>query len=135
MALTGQLATYETLEVERNFAQQAYTSALSSLEKARVEADRQERYLAVYSTPAVPQYPLYPRRILGDESFKKKSQAVFKEKLPNSRIVMVSHSMSQIRTYCDCGLLLTRGGIWYYAAVEDLIAAYSESMTRTARNS
>ena len=63
-ALTGQLATYETLEVERNFAQQAYTSALSSLEKARVEADRQQRYLAVYSTPAVPQYPLYPRRIL-----------------------------------------------------------------------
>ncbi|TWG99905.1 capsular polysaccharide transport system permease protein [Mesorhizobium sp. J18] len=63
-ALTGQLATFETLEVERNFAQQAYTSALSSLEKARVEADRQQRYLAVYSTPAVPQYPLYPRRVL-----------------------------------------------------------------------
>ena len=72
---------------------------------------------------------------VGDESFKKKSQAVFKEKLPNSRIVMVSHSMSQIRAYCDCGLLLTPGGIWYYDAVEDLIAAYSESMTRSARNS
>lgn len=63
-ALTGQLAAYETLEVERNFAQQAYASALSSLEKARVEADRQQRYLAVYSAPAVPQYPIYPRRAL-----------------------------------------------------------------------
>lgn len=63
-ALTGQLAAYETLEIERNFAQQTYASALSSLEKARVEADRQQRYLAVYSAPAVPQYPLYPRRAL-----------------------------------------------------------------------
>lgn len=63
-ALTGQLAEYETLEVERNFAQQAYTSALASLEKARVEADRRQRYLAVYSSPAVPQYPLYPQRLL-----------------------------------------------------------------------
>lgn len=63
-ALSNQLATYETLEVERNFAQQTYASALSSLEKARLEADRQQRYLAVYSTPAVPQYALYPRRIL-----------------------------------------------------------------------
>ncbi|WEX10246.1 lipopolysaccharide biosynthesis protein [Chelativorans sp. AA-79] len=63
-ALSGLLAAYETLEVERNFAQQAYTSALSSLERARVEADRQQRYLAVYSQPLVPEYPLYPRRLL-----------------------------------------------------------------------
>jgi Capsule polysaccharide export protein len=63
-ALSGLLATYEALEVERNFAQQAYASALSSLEKARIEAGRQQRYLAIYETPAVPEYPLYPRRIL-----------------------------------------------------------------------
>jgi capsular polysaccharide transport system permease protein len=63
-ALTGQLAEYEALEVERSFAQQAYASALSSLETARVDASRQQRYLAVYTAPALPQYPLYPRRIL-----------------------------------------------------------------------
>ncbi|WP_173931551.1 lipopolysaccharide biosynthesis protein [Chelativorans sp. Marseille-P2723] len=63
-SLTGQLATFESLEVERDFAQQYYASALSSLEKARLEADRQQRYLAVYSAPSTPQYPLYPRRLL-----------------------------------------------------------------------
>ncbi|MEJ5902155.1 lipopolysaccharide biosynthesis protein [Ochrobactrum teleogrylli] len=63
-ALSGLLATYETLEVERNFAQQAYASALSSLEKARVEAGRQQRYLAIYEAPLLPEYPLYPKRIL-----------------------------------------------------------------------
>lgn len=63
-ALSALLATYETLEVERNFAQQAYASALSSLEKARVEAGRQQRYLAIYEAPLLPEYPLYPKRIL-----------------------------------------------------------------------
>lgn len=63
-ALTSQLAAYETLEVERNFAQQAYASALGSLEQARVEADRQQRYLAIYSKPSQPQYPIYPERYL-----------------------------------------------------------------------
>lgn len=62
--LTGLLATYETLEIERNFGQQSYVSALASLEKARVDANRQQRYLAIYSTPALPQYALYPYRIL-----------------------------------------------------------------------
>ena len=62
--LTSQLAAYETLEIERNFAQKAYASALGSLEKARVEADRQQRYLAVYSKPSQPQYPIYPERTL-----------------------------------------------------------------------
>jgi capsular polysaccharide transport system permease protein len=62
--LSGQLASFETLEIERSFAQKAYASAFSSLEKARIEAGRQQRYLAVYSAPAVPQYPAYPRRLV-----------------------------------------------------------------------
>lgn len=66
---------------------------------------------------------------VGDESFKKKSQAVFREKLPHSRIVMISHSMSQIRQYCDCGMLLTPDGAWYFDDVEELIAQYQEIMS------
>jgi capsular polysaccharide transport system permease protein len=62
--LSGQLASFETLEIERSFAQKAYASAFSSLEKARIEAGRQQRYLAVYSAPSVPQYPAYPRRLV-----------------------------------------------------------------------
>ena len=61
--LSGQIASFETLETERSFAQQAYASAFSSLEKAGIEAGRQQRYLAVYSTPALPEYPAHPRRL------------------------------------------------------------------------
>ncbi|GGA71718.1 RkpR, polysaccharide export protein [Nitratireductor aestuarii] len=62
--LSNQLAVYETLEVERSFAQQYYASALSSLETARINADRHQRYLAVYSAPVVPEQAAYPRRVL-----------------------------------------------------------------------
>lgn len=63
-ALSGLLAAYEALEVEKTFAEQTYASALSSLEQARVDADRKQRYLAVYSYPALPEDAIYPRRML-----------------------------------------------------------------------
>jgi capsular polysaccharide transport system permease protein len=62
--LSELLAEYEELQVEKSFAQKAYASALGSLETARVEAGRQQRYLAVYSQPSLPEFPLYPRKIL-----------------------------------------------------------------------
>lgn len=61
-ALSGLLAAYETLEVEKNFAEQAYASTLTSLEQARVDADRQQRYLAIYSVPSLAEKAIYPRR-------------------------------------------------------------------------
>ncbi|MBL4800155.1 MAG: hypothetical protein JKY50_22390 [Oleispira sp.] len=61
-ALSVLLATYESLEVEKNFAEKAYASTLTSLEQARVDADRQQRYLAVYSSPLLAEKAIYPRR-------------------------------------------------------------------------
>ena len=61
-ATSQQLEVYQTLEVEKSFAEQAYASAMASLEKARIDADRQQRYLAIYSAPALPQDAIYPRR-------------------------------------------------------------------------
>lgn len=62
-ALSELLAAYETFDVEKTFAQQAYASALSSLEQARVEADRQQRYLAVFSAPSRAEEAVYPHRL------------------------------------------------------------------------
>ena len=62
-AVTQQLALYEELEVERSLSQQAYASALISLEQARREADRQQRYLAIHLRPQVAQSAKYPRSL------------------------------------------------------------------------
>ena len=63
--LSARLEGYEVLALEQEFSQKAYISALSSLEHARVEADRQQRYLAAFVRPSVPQDSLYPERVLG----------------------------------------------------------------------
>ncbi|MDZ4789898.1 MAG: lipopolysaccharide biosynthesis protein [Hyphomicrobiales bacterium] len=62
--LSNLVSDYEELAVEREFAEKAYVSALASLERARFEADQQQRYLATFVTPSMPQEALYPERVL-----------------------------------------------------------------------
>lgn len=58
------VAQYEALAVDLEFRQRAYLSALSSLEAARIEADRQQRYVAAFVNPSIPEEALYPRAML-----------------------------------------------------------------------
>jgi capsular polysaccharide transport system ATP-binding protein len=67
---------------------------------------------------------------VGDEDFKRKSRAVFQEKLARSQIIMISHSLGTIKQYCDCGLLLEGSRIRFFDAVDDLLDAYKEINTR-----
>lgn len=62
--LAGILADFERLKVEQEFAQQAYAVTLASLGRARAEADRQQRFLAVFKEPARPSSAIYPHRML-----------------------------------------------------------------------
>ena len=62
--LTSRVGAYEELAVDLEFLQQAYVVALSSLERARVEADRQQRYIAVFVQPRLAEQPSYPLRLL-----------------------------------------------------------------------
>ncbi|MEO1638512.1 MAG: ABC transporter ATP-binding protein [Pseudomonadota bacterium] len=62
---------------------------------------------------------------VGDEDFKKKSQAVFQDKLATSQIIMISHVASTIQQYCDCGILLEQGQIRFFDEVGDLLCAYA----------
>jgi capsular polysaccharide transport system ATP-binding protein len=61
---------------------------------------------------------------VGDETFRRKSQAAFGAKLARSQIIMISHSETAIRAYCDGGLLMTPQGVAYHDRIDDLIAAY-----------
>lgn len=62
---------------------------------------------------------------VGDEEFRKKSKAAFESRLAHSQIIMVSHSPSVIRQYCDCGLLLEGDRIRFFDRIEDLLKAYT----------
>lgn len=62
--LNSAVSAYEALAVDLQFHEQAYVSALGSLEAARVEADRQQRYLAAVVLPSLPEAASYPRHFL-----------------------------------------------------------------------
>jgi capsular polysaccharide transport system permease protein len=62
--LTARVGAYEELSVDLEFLQNAYVSSLASLETARLEADRQQRYLAAFVLPKLPQKAIYPNREL-----------------------------------------------------------------------
>jgi len=61
--LSKLLSEYEALVVEREFAEKAYVSALAGLEQARLMANRQQRYLATFVRPYMPDEATYPKRI------------------------------------------------------------------------
>lgn len=64
---------------------------------------------------------------VGDANFRRKSKEALEQKLDHSRIIMVSHSQETIKSYCDCGLLLTHEGLSYHDDVPSLLRAYNES--------
>lgn len=62
-ALSRLLDSYEPIEAERRFAENAYQHALQALDRARLNANRQQVYLAVFVRPSLPQEALYPHRL------------------------------------------------------------------------
>lgn len=63
-ALSQQLAGFERLMLEREFADRQLASATASLETARIEAQRQQLYLSRVVEPNLAVYPLYPRKLI-----------------------------------------------------------------------
>lgn len=53
---------YESLSVDREFAEQSYTAALASYDAAQAEARRKSRYLAAHILPTLAESAQYPRR-------------------------------------------------------------------------
>ncbi|MCR6501422.1 hypothetical protein MUO32_20510 [Shinella sp. CPCC 101442] len=63
-ALPQMISRFSELGVEQEFAVKAYTASLAALEAAMQEAQKQERYFAVYVPPREPEVALYPFSLL-----------------------------------------------------------------------
>ena len=61
---------------------------------------------------------------VGDASFKQKSQEVFKDRLQNAKVILVTHNMRRIRRMCDIVVHLDGGRATVYKDVLEGIAAY-----------
>ena len=60
-ALAPVLASYEQLTLQSEFARTSYTSALTALENARLQAMRQQLFIVNVVRPNLPQRALFPR--------------------------------------------------------------------------
>jgi len=64
-SLASKAAEYQRLQLEREFADKQLAIAMSSLEGARSEAQRQQLYLETIAKPSLPDDATYPKRLRG----------------------------------------------------------------------
>jgi capsular polysaccharide transport system ATP-binding protein len=62
---------------------------------------------------------------VGDAHFKRKCAEVFEERLQKSKVVLVSHNMTEIKKLCDVVLLVRDGGVQIYDDVDEGIKTYN----------
>jgi capsular polysaccharide transport system ATP-binding protein len=65
---------------------------------------------------------------VGDSRFRRKSLAVFRERLRSAGLLMVSHSDRTIREYCTSALVLEAGRAVHYDDVRAALAAHERNM-------
>jgi capsular polysaccharide transport system ATP-binding protein len=65
---------------------------------------------------------------VGDSRFKKKSLALYRARLQDAGLLMVSHSTNTIRTYCTSGLVLDGGRATYYPDIAEAVEIHERNM-------
>ena len=65
---------------------------------------------------------------VGDAVFKRKSRAVFADRMRYCSAIMVSHQMRELREYCDSGIVLENGQIQYFDDLDEAIKVHQEIM-------
>ena len=63
----------------------------------------------------------------GDRAFKKKAKKAFKNMLGKSSVIMVSHSESTLKDFCQAGIWLHDGTAQWFDQIDDAIKAYHDS--------
>ena len=70
---------------------------------------------------------------VGDKAFRRKSQAVFADRMRTSSAILVSHNMGDLRRFCDAGIMLEDGRLEYFDDLEAAIARHQEVMAAPRR--
>jgi capsular polysaccharide transport system ATP-binding protein len=61
---------------------------------------------------------------VGDRAFKAKAQALFKERVGKSSLIMVSHGEGILRDLCQVGIYIKDGQAFWYDDINEAILAY-----------
>ncbi len=61
---------------------------------------------------------------VGDARFQERCRIAFENRRKNSDVIMISHGMDTIKSYCDRAMVLVDGRMIYFENVEQAIEAY-----------
>ncbi|UVC28646.1 ABC transporter ATP-binding protein [Pantoea sp. SOD02] len=65
---------------------------------------------------------------VGDANFKKKCDTLLKERIANSNLIMVSHSINSLKEHCDSAIYIGKKGVRYYDCLTDAIKNYQDDL-------
>ncbi|MGX9357551.1 ABC transporter ATP-binding protein [Roseobacteraceae bacterium S113] len=65
---------------------------------------------------------------VGDQQFRRKSRAIFRERMQYSSAIMVTHNMSEVRQFCDVGLVLENGRATPFEDLDEAIEYHKALM-------
>ena len=65
---------------------------------------------------------------VGDPIFRKKSSAVFKQKLDGASVILVSHNLKEVAEMCDSAIVVERGSVKVFNDVQEGITYYQEML-------
>ena len=68
---------------------------------------------------------------VGDANFRKKSQALLESKFETTKLIMVSHSMGELRKYCQAGIVVKNQNLEFFPNLEDAIQEYEDTYVTT----
>jgi len=63
---------------------------------------------------------------VGDENFKKKAKNALIRKIEKCNILLVSHSMGDLKKLCDSGVVIEEGKLRYFEKIDDAIKYYHQ---------
>lgn len=65
---------------------------------------------------------------VGDKRFRRKCRDAFRHRVADAQVIMVSHSDTTLRSFCQSALLLENGQATYFEDIEDALEVYEEIM-------
>ncbi|WP_369854488.1 ABC transporter ATP-binding protein [Candidatus Thalassolituus haligoni] len=64
---------------------------------------------------------------VGDAKFKDKAATLLKKRFASTRIIMVNHSIGQLKNFCSAGLVIHSGGLKYFENIDDAVRFYDRN--------
>ncbi|MCL1126837.1 ABC transporter ATP-binding protein [Shewanella surugensis] len=67
---------------------------------------------------------------VGDANFKQKSEALLEEKYAKTKLIMVNHSISELKQHCQAGLVIKHQNLFYFDKLTDAIKEYQSTYAK-----